>query len=191
MLEGIKGTLFRQTQFAEFELRAHQMAEKGEPLTGDALDKLYMDITKRYYGHDQGVCVVDPEIAHEWASVPHFYYNFYVFQYATSFTASAALSEKVLGGDPAATKRYRAFLAAGGSKYPDRPAEGRGRRHDDARAAAAHAPQDGPRDGPDRGDPRPATGEEDLAPQYWRRLKTSLPASLSRPFRKPSSTRKA
>ena len=118
VLEGIKGTLFRQTQFAEFELSAHQMAEKGEPLTGDALDKLYMDITKRYYGHDQGVCVVDPEIAHEWASVPHFYYSFYVFQYATSFTASAALSEKVLGGDPAATQRYRAFLAAGGSKYP-------------------------------------------------------------------------
>jgi len=77
-----------------------------------------MDITKRYYGHDQGVCIVDPEIAHEWASVPHFYYNFYVFQYATAFTASSALSEKVLSGDPAATERYRAFLAAGGSKYP-------------------------------------------------------------------------
>ncbi|MFI5184271.1 MAG: oligoendopeptidase F [Vicinamibacteria bacterium] len=118
VLEGIKGTVFRQTQFAEFELRAHQMAEKGEALTGDALDKLYMDITKRYYGHDQGVCVVDPEIAHEWAFIPHFYFNFYVFQYATSFTASAALSEKVLAGDPAATKRYRAFLSAGGSKYP-------------------------------------------------------------------------
>ena len=117
-LEGMKGTVFRQTQFAEFELRAHEMAEKGEPLTGDALDKLYMDITKRYYGHDQGVCVVDPEIAHEWAFIPHFYFNFYVFQYATSYTASAALSEKVLAGDAAATRRYRAFLAAGGSKYP-------------------------------------------------------------------------
>jgi oligoendopeptidase F len=117
-LEGIKATLFRQTQFAEFEWRAHEMAERGEPLTGDALDKLYFEIAKRYYGHDQGVCVVDPEIAHEWASVPHFYYNFYVFQYATSFAASAALSEKVLAGDPAAIQRYRAFLAAGGSKYP-------------------------------------------------------------------------
>jgi oligoendopeptidase F len=117
-LESIKATLFRQTQFAEFELKAHEMAEKGEPLTGDALDKLYLDIAKRYYGHDQGVCVVDPEIAHEWTSVPHFYFNFYVFQYATSFTASAALSEKVLAGDPAATHRYRAFLSAGGSKYP-------------------------------------------------------------------------
>lgn len=117
-LEGIKGTVFRQTQLAEFELRAHQMAEKGEPLTGESLDKLYMEIAKRYYGHDQSVCIVDDEIAHEWAWIPHFYYNFYVFQYATSHTASATLSEKVLAGDAEAIKRYRAFLAAGGSKYP-------------------------------------------------------------------------
>jgi oligoendopeptidase F len=117
-LENIKGTVFRQTQFAEFELRAHQMAEKGEPITGESMDKLYMEITKKYYGHDAGICVVDPEIAHEWAYIPHFYRSFYVFQYATSFTASAALSEKVLTGDPAAVKRYRDFLGAGGSKYP-------------------------------------------------------------------------
>jgi oligoendopeptidase F len=117
-LEGIKATVFRQTQFAEFELRTHEMAEKGEPLTGDALSKLYMDITKRYYGHDKGVCIVDDYIQHEWAFIPHFYRNFYVFQYATSFTASSALSEKVLAGDPAATRRYLAFLGAGGSKYP-------------------------------------------------------------------------
>jgi oligoendopeptidase F len=117
-LENIKGTVFRQTQFAEFELRAHQMAEKGEPITGESLDKLYMEITKKYYGHDAGVCVVDPEIAHEWAYIPHFYRGFYVFQYATSFTASAALSEKVLTGDSSAVKRYRDFLGAGGSKYP-------------------------------------------------------------------------
>ncbi len=117
-LEGIKGTVFRQTQFAEFELRVHEMAEKGEPLTGDALSKLYADITKKYYGHDKNVCIVDDYIQHEWAFIPHFYRNFYVFQYATSFTASAALSEKVLAGDPAATKRYLTFLSAGGSKYP-------------------------------------------------------------------------
>ena len=109
-LENIKGTVFRQTQFAEFELRMHEMAEKGEPLTGDALSKLYSEITKKYYGHDKGVCIVDDYVAHEWAFIPHFYRNFYVFQYATSFTASAALSEKVLAGDPAATKRYLAFL---------------------------------------------------------------------------------
>ena len=117
-LEGIKGTVFRQTQFAEFELRMHEMAEKGEPLTGDALSKLYADITKKYYGHDKGICIVDDYIQHEWAFIPHFYRNFYVFQYATSFTASSALSEKVLAGDPAATSRYLAFLGAGGSKYP-------------------------------------------------------------------------
>jgi oligoendopeptidase F len=117
-LENIKGTVFRQTQFAEFELRIHQAAEKGEPITGEALDKLYLDITRKYYGHDKGVCIVDDYIQHEWAFIPHFYLNFYVFQYATSFTASAALSEKVLAGDAAATKRYLAFLSAGGSKYP-------------------------------------------------------------------------
>ena len=117
-LEGIKGTVFRQTQFAEFELRMHEMAEKGQPLTGDALDKLYLDITRRYYGHDKGVCGVDDVIQHEWAYIPHFYRGYYVYQYATSFTASAALSEKVLAGDKAATKRYRDFIAAGGSKYP-------------------------------------------------------------------------
>ena len=80
--------MFRQTQFAEFELRMHEMAEKGEPITGDALAKLYLDITQQYYGHDQGVCIVDDFIAHEWSFIPHFYRNFYVFQYATSFTAS-------------------------------------------------------------------------------------------------------
>jgi oligoendopeptidase F len=117
-LEGIKSTVFRQTQFAEFELRLHEMAEKGEPLTGEALDKLYVDITRKYYGHDKSICIVDDYIAHEWAFIPHFYRNFYVFQYATSFTASAALSEKVMAGDKAALDRYLTFLNAGGSKYP-------------------------------------------------------------------------
>jgi oligoendopeptidase F len=117
-LENIKGTVFRQTQFAEFELRMHEMAQKGEPITGDALAKLYMDITKKYYGHDQGITVVDDYIAHEWSFIPHFYRDFYVFQYATSFTASAALAEKVRNGDPEAKQRYLAFLSAGGSKYP-------------------------------------------------------------------------
>ncbi len=117
-LEGIKSTVFRQTQFAEFELRAHEMAEKGEPITGEALDKLYAEMTRKYYGHDKGVTVVDDYVAHEWAFIPHFYRTYYVFQYATSFTASAALSEKVMAGDPAATKRFLEFLSAGGSKYP-------------------------------------------------------------------------
>ena len=117
-LENIKGTVFRQTQFAEFELKMHEMAQKGQPITGDALAKLYMEITKRYYGHDQGVSVVDDYIAHEWSYIPHFYRDFYVFQYATSFTASSALAAKVKSGDATATKRYLAFISSGGSKYP-------------------------------------------------------------------------
>jgi oligoendopeptidase F len=117
-LENIKGTVFRQAQFAEFELRMHEVAQKGQPLTGNSLAKLYLDITRRYYGHDKGVCLVDDYIAHEWSYIPHFYRDFYVFQYATSFTASEALAAKVKSGDPAATKRYLTFLGAGGSKYP-------------------------------------------------------------------------
>jgi len=117
-LEGIKATVFRQTQFAEFELRMHEMAQKGQPITGDALAKLYLDITKKYYGHDQGVSVVDAYIAHEWSYIPHFYRDFYVYQYATSFSASLALAEKVKAGDAAAKQRYLTFLNAGGSKYP-------------------------------------------------------------------------
>jgi oligoendopeptidase F len=117
-LENIKGTVFRQTQFAEFELKMYEMAQKGQPITGDALAKLYLDITRRYYGHDRGVCIVDDYIANEWSYIPHFYRDFYVFQYATSFTASAALEAKVKTGDPEARKRYLAFISAGGSTYP-------------------------------------------------------------------------
>jgi oligoendopeptidase F len=117
-LESIKGTVFRQAQFAEFELRMHEMVEKGQPLTGDSLSKLYSEIVKKYYGHDKGVCVVDDYIANEWAFIPHFYNSYYVYQYATSFTASSALSEKVLAGQPGATERYLRFISAGKSKYP-------------------------------------------------------------------------
>src|SRR5206468_1601936 len=117
-LENIKGTMFRQTQFAEFELRMHELAEKGEPVTGDALARLYLGITRKYYGHDQNICIVDDYIAHEWSFIPHFYRDFYVFQYATSFMASEALAAKVKAGDRAARDRYLEFLSAGGSKYP-------------------------------------------------------------------------
>jgi oligoendopeptidase F len=117
-LENMRLTVFRQTQFAEFELRMHEMAEKGEPLTGDSISKLYMEIVKKYYGHDRGICTVDDYVANEWAFIPHFYYGFYVYQYATSFAASSALSEKVLAHEPGATERYLHFLSSGGSKYP-------------------------------------------------------------------------
>ncbi|HTS36652.1 MAG TPA: oligoendopeptidase F [Candidatus Solibacter sp.] len=117
-LESIKGTVFRQTQFAEFELRMHEMVEKGEPLTGDSLSKVYGEIVRRYYGHDQGICIVDDYVDNEWAFIPHFYNSFYVFQYATSFTASSALSEKVLAGEAGARERYLRFISSGKSKYP-------------------------------------------------------------------------
>jgi oligoendopeptidase F len=120
-LETLKGTVYRQTQFADFELRIHQLAQQGKPLTGESMAKIYLDITRKYYGHDQGICVVDDYIAHEWSAVPHFYSSYYVFQYATSFTAATALSEGVLApGAPGggATKRYIQFLSSGGSKHP-------------------------------------------------------------------------
>jgi oligoendopeptidase F len=117
-LEGLRATVFRQTQFAEFELRMHERAGKGEPITGESLSSLYLEITRRYYGHDAGVCTVDDYVAHEWEFIPHFYTAFYVYQYATSFTASTALYEKVRAKEAGAVERYRAFIAAGGSKYP-------------------------------------------------------------------------
>jgi len=117
-LEGIKSTVFRQTQFAEFELRMHEMGEKGLPITGAALCALYLEMTRRYYGHADGVCIVDDYITHEWSFIPHFYREFYVFQYATSFTAAEALSSKVLAGDDMTRARFLTFLGSGGSKYP-------------------------------------------------------------------------
>jgi oligoendopeptidase F len=117
-LDGIRGTVFRQTQFCEFELRIHELAERGQSLTGESLSELYHAINTKYYGHSDGVCIVDDEITAEWANIPHFFYNFYVFQYATSFTASAALSEQILAGDKAATERYLELLSSGGSDYP-------------------------------------------------------------------------
>jgi oligoendopeptidase F len=117
-LEGIRQTVFRQTQFAEFELRIHEAAERNEALTDESLTKLYGDILKEYYGHDEGVCYIDEAYAVEWAYIPHFYYNFYVYQYATSFTASTALVEKVLKGEKGAVEKYIEFLSSGGSEYP-------------------------------------------------------------------------
>ncbi|NJO68159.1 MAG: oligoendopeptidase F [Bacteroidetes bacterium] len=117
-LDGFKGTLFRQTQFAEFELAIHERAEEGKPLTSDDFTRIYGDILKKYYGHEQGICVIKDLYTLEWSSVPHFYYNFYVYQYATSFTASAALAEKVLNKENGATEKYMKFLSSGGSDYP-------------------------------------------------------------------------
>lgn len=117
-LEGAKGTLFRQTQFSEFELKIHELVEDGKALTGEDFDQIYLDITRKYYGHQQNICQVDEYIKSEWSYVPHFYYHFYVYQYATSFTATQALSEKVIAGDEVIKEKYLNFLSSGGSKYP-------------------------------------------------------------------------
>jgi oligoendopeptidase F len=117
-LENIKSTVFRQTQFAEYELRVHEMALRAEPITGDALAELYIGITRRYYGHAHRIVVVDDYVANEWSYIPHFYSDFYVFQYATSFTAAETLAARVIAGDASATKRFLAFLGSGSSKYP-------------------------------------------------------------------------
>ena len=116
-LENARATLFRQTQFAEFELTIHELAEKGESLTGEKFSEIYLDILKKYYGHDQGVMVIDDLYAIEWAYIPHFYYNFYVFQYSTSFTASTMLAESMLNGGEEMVKKYIDFLSSGSSDY--------------------------------------------------------------------------
>jgi oligoendopeptidase F len=116
-LEGFRTTMFRQTQFAEFELKIHELAEKGEALTGDKFTEIYLDILKKYYGHEQGITVIDDLYGIEWAYIPHFYYNFYVYQYSTSFMASQALAEKMLSGDPSMVKNYLNFLSSGSSEY--------------------------------------------------------------------------
>ena len=100
------------------------MGERGEPITGESLDKLYLDLVRQYYGHAQRICVVRPLYAAEWAYIPHFYYNFYVYQYATSILASNALANIVrqeAATKPARTPRrdaYLGLLESGGSKYP-------------------------------------------------------------------------
>jgi oligoendopeptidase F len=117
-LDNARATVFRQVQFAEFELKIHEKAEEGIALTGDLLNSLYADTVREYHGHEKGVCIVDDEIKSEWTYIPHFYYNFYVYQYATSFTASAALSERALSGNADAIAGYLNLLSAGGSDYP-------------------------------------------------------------------------
>ncbi|MCZ7586648.1 MAG: oligoendopeptidase F [Deltaproteobacteria bacterium] len=114
----IKGTFFRQIQFAEFEWMAHQRVEAGEALTGETLSKMYLELVRKYYGHDEGACNVPEFYAAEWAYIPHFYFNYYVFQYSTSVAAASALSEKVLAGEPGALARYQGLLKAGGSNDP-------------------------------------------------------------------------
>ena len=126
-LEGFKGTVYRQTMFAEFEREAHAMAERGEALTPQALNDLYRKLIVLYFGPE---LAVDDEVQYEWSRIPHFYRPFYVYKYATSYSAAVALSEGILkaeraadekgepAGNSSAVKKYLEFLSMGGSAYP-------------------------------------------------------------------------
>lgn len=114
-MESIRGTFFRQAMFAEFELEAHELAEKGEGVSGARFTALYLDLLKRYHGPK---VAIDPAYAIEWAYIPHFYSNFYVYQYATSITAAEYFARSVLTGGAAERDRYLTVLKAGGSDYP-------------------------------------------------------------------------
>ena len=110
LLQHFRTTVFRQTMFAEFEYKAHCMAESGESLTRDSLSAMYYDLNKLYYG---GACKVDREVAYEWMRIPHFYNSFYVYKYATSFCAAVTLSRGILDGDKEKLAAYRRFLTLG------------------------------------------------------------------------------
>ncbi|MBZ5200435.1 oligoendopeptidase F [Planomicrobium chinense] len=115
-LDGFRGTVFRQTMFAEFEHLIHQMDQNGEALTADRLTEVYYELNKKYFGEE---VAVDEEIGMEWARIPHFYYNYYVFQYATGLSAATALSKGILDeGQPAVDRYINEFLKAGSSDYP-------------------------------------------------------------------------
>lgn len=114
-LEQFRTTVYRQTMFAEFEKLTHQSVESGEPLTAKEFDDLYYKLNEKYYGES---CVVDEQIALEWARIPHFYSNFYVYKYATGFSAASALSQQILSEGQPAVNRYINFLKSGGSEYP-------------------------------------------------------------------------
>ncbi|UCG17225.1 MAG: oligoendopeptidase F [Phycisphaerales bacterium] len=114
-LEGVRGTVFRQTMFSEFEQQVHKMAEQGIPLTADNISETYGKIMRKYYGpaytHDE---LVD----NYWIRIPHFYYNFYVYKYATSYCAASAIARRIMNGESGAVDAYLTFLKAGSSKYP-------------------------------------------------------------------------
>lgn len=114
-LDGFKGTVFRQTQFAEFEHWIHEQDANGEALTADAMSDFYADLNQRYYG---ATLVADPEIALEWSRIPHFYYNYYVYQYATGMSAATTLAHNITTGVPGAVDAYKTYLKAGNSDFP-------------------------------------------------------------------------
>ncbi|WP_077211196.1 oligoendopeptidase F [Bacillus dakarensis] len=115
-LEGFRGTVFRQTMFAEFEHLIHQKAQNNEALTAELFTKEYYELNKKYFGEED--IVIDEEIGLEWSRIPHFYYNYYVYQYATGYSAATALSKQILEEGAPAVDRYIEFLKSGSSDYP-------------------------------------------------------------------------
>ena len=116
-LEAVRGTFFRQVMFAEFELKIHEMVEAGEALSGQKMSEVYEGLLRQYHGADQNVLTIDPAYAVEWSFIPHFYRNFYVFQYATSIAGGTMFAERFLNGDQQARDDYLAVLSAGGSRH--------------------------------------------------------------------------
>lgn len=114
-LDTIRTTLHRQTMFAEFEASAHEMAEKGQPLTSENLSELYLSLNKKYYGDS---IVHDREIAYEWSRIPHFYTSFYVYKYSTGIISAISIANRILKEGKSAVKDYMAFLSSGGSDDP-------------------------------------------------------------------------
>lgn len=114
-LEGFKGTVYRQTMFAEFEMKAHQMAQQGQSLDCDSLSEVYENLIKLYFGDE---LVIDPEVKYEWARIPHFFNPFYVYVYATGYTSAVAIKEGILKQGQSAVDRYLEFLSMGSSDYP-------------------------------------------------------------------------
>jgi oligoendopeptidase F len=114
----MRGTFFRQTMFAEFELALYEAAERGEALSGQRMSEIYGDLLRRYHGHDEGVVTIDDLYTNEWMFIPHFYLNMYVYQYATSQTAGTALYAKIVDEGKAGVENYKNLLRAGGSDYP-------------------------------------------------------------------------
>ena len=118
-LELLRTTIFRQVLFAEFEWEVHKLVENNKPVTGDGLSDLYFNLVKKYYGHEEGICIVDPYIAYEWAYIPHFIgYDYYVYQYSTSLILSNAFAEKIILEGQPAVDNYFKILKGGGSDYP-------------------------------------------------------------------------
>ncbi|MBO5621527.1 MAG: oligoendopeptidase F, partial [Butyrivibrio sp.] len=114
-LDSFKGTMFRQTMFEEFERKTCEMAEAGEPITAESLYEVYINLNRQYFGKDM---ISDPQIGWEWCRIPHFYYNFYVYQYATSFAAAVAIADRILKEGAPAVEQYKKFLSSGCTQDP-------------------------------------------------------------------------